>query len=190
MEEEIWKPVVGYEGRYEVSNLGNVRSLILKSTDQNLVSRIVPKLLKIKKTNKGYIEAFLFIGNKRKHTSVHRLVAEAFISNPLNKPHVNHIDADKSNNVVTNLEWCTRLENQKHAVENNLYNPKIGKEHSKYGGDILVFDKEGKHITTLLGAKDIKEKGFNRMHVWECLNGKAKTHRGCTFKNIDRLGTS
>ena len=93
--DEIWKPVVGYEGLYEVSNFGRVRSLRRN------------KILKLKNEVDGYIRVTLCNGGTEKLYQVHRLVAQAFIPNPDNLPQINHKDEVKSNNIVTNLEWCT-----------------------------------------------------------------------------------
>lgn len=112
---EIWKDVVGYEGMYEVSNKGRVRSLDRKDIRGR---RVKGKYLKYKKTSRGYLSLQLC----GKDCLIHRLVAKAFIPNPENKPQVNHIDGDKSNNNVENLEWCTSSENNKHRYRYGLYN--------------------------------------------------------------------
>ena len=100
-----WKDIPGYEGLYCVSKDGEVYG----------VKR--GKLLKPFITEKGYALVDLYKNNVRKHKKVHRLVALAFIPNPDNKEQINHIDFDKLNNKVSNLEWCTNDENQSHAAK-------------------------------------------------------------------------
>lgn len=96
--------IKGYEGLYQVSNLGEIYSIL---KNKKLIGYV---------NNKGYRYVQLCKGNKRSGFSVHRLVAEAFIPNPENKPQVNHIDEDKTNNMVSNLEWCTAKENINHGT--------------------------------------------------------------------------
>lgn len=108
---EIWKPIVGFEDLYEVSNLGNVRSLQFhgKKRVRNMSlssNRLGYKLVKLRDWKKGICGSY----------KVHRLVAIAFIPNPDNKPQVDHIDTNPSNNVVTNLRWTTSLENQNNPI--------------------------------------------------------------------------
>lgn len=116
---EVWKDIVGYEGYYQVSNLGRVRSL----------NRLVPhgkgdsmRFLKGKILNQtntvGYKAVGLRKNNKVVFSKVHRLLAIAFIPNPEDKPCVNHIDMNRSNNIINNLEWCTYSENTIHFFEN------------------------------------------------------------------------
>lgn len=116
---EIWKPIKGYEGLYEVSNLGEVRGVYKKIPYRDGFRNRQGK--KLKQNNmKGYAQVKLQNKNQRKLYLVHRLVAEAFIPNPDNLPEVNHIDGNKQNNRVDNLEWCTRKENMIHSVEKHI----------------------------------------------------------------------
>ena len=121
-ENEIWKPVVGYEDKYEVSNKGRVRSLPYKRTSFNgrvmCEFTVTPKVLNPYRTGRG--QGYPTVCLLRKNHKVHRLVARAFIPNPDNLPEVNHIDGDKSNNCVENLEWVTTLENSIHSHKNGL----------------------------------------------------------------------
>ena len=108
MTEEIWRPVVGYEGLYEVSSYGRVRSLD-KYDSRNRFRK--GRILTLYTETGGYLRAHLSSNGKAKHHSVHRLVAEAFIPNPDNLPEINHIDEDKINNRADNLEFCNRKYN-------------------------------------------------------------------------------
>lgn len=107
--DEQWKPVPDYEG-YEVSNFGRVKSF----------HKGKQRILKPQVFSKGYLHVMLCKASKQKWISIHRLVAICFILNPLNKPQVNHIDGHPLNCHVSNLEWCTPAENQRHAVVSNL----------------------------------------------------------------------
>lgn len=110
-EQEIWIDVPNYEGLYQVSNLGNVKSLFRRN--KNRVNQ--ERLMKLKLNSSGYYQVWLCKNNHDKGFFVHRLVALAFITNENYLPEVNHIDAVKTNNVVSNLEWCSHLDNMKHA---------------------------------------------------------------------------
>ena len=109
---EEWRPVVGYEGLYEVSNTGRVRSLdrYVKSKGESYWLR-KGKMLSPAKDKNGYLKVNLSCNGKNNIIRVHRLVTEAFLPNPDNLPEVNHKDEDKTNNNVENLEWCNRKDN-------------------------------------------------------------------------------
>lgn len=116
---EIWKDIKDYENFYQVSNLGNVRSL--DRVLNNRFGKYIKKgtLMTVNNSNR-YPMVLLFINWKFKCVKIHRLVAEAFIPNPNNKPEVNHINGIRTDNRVENLEWVTRCENMQHAKKNGL----------------------------------------------------------------------
>ena len=118
MGKEIWKDVIGYEGLYQVSNLGRVKSL--DKICGNRKGVIKSKLLNFQDNGKGYKNVNLYNNKKNKCVYIHRLVAGAFLAKIEGKECVNHIDGNKSNNSLENLEWCTRSENMKHAYDNGL----------------------------------------------------------------------
>jgi hypothetical protein len=119
---EIWKDIPEYEGLYQISNLGNV-----KSQHSNRMSGQKPgKLLKIALMKNGYMSLELRIGDTNKRHLVHRLIAESFIPNPDNKPVVNHINGIKNDNRIENLQWCTQSENVRHAIDTGLRGTSFG----------------------------------------------------------------
>lgn len=123
--QEIWKDIKGYEGLYQVSNLGRVKSLPRKIYNNGIIGKnkfyiSKEKILKERIDHKGYFRVALCKNNIQKDYSIHRLVLENFVENVDNKPCVNHIDGNKQNNNLENLEWCTYSENLNHAYKLNL----------------------------------------------------------------------
>ena len=119
MENEVWKDIKDYEGLYQVSNMGRIKSLKRYEKSGSKIRLRNEKILKQKNTM-GYNYVILSKCNKLKTYRIHRLVAETFISNPQQLPQVNHIDGNKLNNKAKNLEWCTASYNIKEAYRLNL----------------------------------------------------------------------
>ena len=116
---EIWKDIPGYEGFYQASNLGRIKSLVLYNNRyKKYIKR--EKVLKTTTQKTGYLMLTLCKDKKKSNLLVHRIIAKTFLSNPNNYPQVNHKDGNKKNNCVDNLEWCTSSENQKHAYRLGL----------------------------------------------------------------------
>jgi len=123
MQNEIWKDIKGYEGYYQISNLGRVKCLTrLVPTEGKKPMLRKEKIMKLQLGIFGYFYLILSINANKKHHKVHRLVAQAFIPNPDNKPTVNHINGIKTDNRAENLEWNTMKENNFHAYSNGLKN--------------------------------------------------------------------
>lgn len=152
--------VEGFDGLLEVSNTG-----IVKSRGK----------IKYQAIDRGYPKVLFYFKGKNYTFRVHRLVAKAFIDNPQGKPEVNHIDCDKTNNNVDNLEWCTRKENSEHAVKNGRL---LGMKSKclTIGVNIIT----GREIV-MRGNKEMVANGFQPPNVNSVLNGKLKTHKGHTF---------
>jgi len=128
--EAVRKPCKGFEGLYEVDSFGNVFSVIHDAHRRK-------RKLKSYPNENGYLKVNLYdFSGHCKKKYVHRLVAEAFLSNPENKPNVNHIDCDVKNNSIENLEWCTQSENIRHAVKLGRYVDNISKWNQKRGDAI------------------------------------------------------
>jgi len=112
---EKWKDVIGYEGHYQISNFGRVRSVDRVVINMNGINRKLKGSLKNTFISKGYVLVTLSVNNIKRSYCVHRLVAEAFILNPNNLDEVNHKDRNRKNNYISNLIWCTSRENTHHA---------------------------------------------------------------------------
>ena len=164
---EIWKQIEGYEGIYEVSNFGRVKRLLITLHSRFYKEKILTNCFN---NRTGYCFVALRKNDKDKNYSVHRLVAQAFIPNPSNLSDVNHIDGNKLNNNIDNLEWCTRSQNLKHALQIGLI-----KSQCKICRKVTI--KCGEKIVTFDTMKDCaKFFGFNK--GW--LHNKIRKH-GLTF---------
>lgn len=141
-----WKDIKGYEGLYQVSDSGKIRSLdrIVKDNTRERYQHIKGKELKFTDNGKGYKLVFLTKASIRENKYVHRLVAETFIPNPNNLPEVNHKDLDKNNNCITNLEWISNIDNKRHyqkteiaKVKNNERGKKASEKYYKKIQDLI-----------------------------------------------------
>lgn len=128
---EIWRDIKGYEGCYQVSNMGRVKSLsrvIVRSDGQSIT--VKERILSESKNDRGYYGVRISKNGKQSTPKIHSLVANAFIPNPQNLKEVNHKDGNKKNNYVDNLEWSTRSHNIKHAFDNGL-NTTVGENNPR-----------------------------------------------------------
>ena len=191
---EIWKDIEGYEGLYQVSNLGRVKSL---PKPINVPGRGVyyskEKIIKLSKNRGGYLEAHLCKEGKMKVMRVHRLVANAFISNPKNKEQVDHINTIRDDNRVENLRWATRSENinnplTKEKQKKSLKGNNLGCKNHFYGkkGKDCINSKRifcldintEKVLYTFECAREVGEfLGISYSHIGDCCNGK-RNHTG------------
>lgn len=180
--QEIWKDVVGYEGRYKVSNLGNVMSMRYRGHEG-------ARLMRQTAHHGGY--KVVGIGKETKSRFVHVLVAKAFVDNPDGKPFVNHIDGDKHNNRADNLEWVTALENIRHAIKTGLRDP-----HStprRYGADnhtskpVLQYDLQGNFIARWGGQSEAARfMGCRSCEISAAVDRKNRTCCGFMWVSCDK----
>jgi len=179
---EVWKDVKGYEGLYQVSNLGRVKSLERTVTAKNGSKRTIrQRILKPKTERNGYLRVILCKGNGKKKTlKVHRLVCEAFHENPENKPCVNHIDENKANNTASNLEWCSYKENNNHGTRNE----RRAKAQSKTVGQ---YTRDGKLIKVWQSTNEVERQlGFEHSAISAVARGNRKTAYGYIWKYIEK----
>lgn len=128
MDTEIWKDIAGYEGYYQVSNLGKIRSLdrYVTGGGGRGLQKVKGRMMKLQTREFGHVDILLRKNGPEERLWVHRLVASAFIDNPQNLPIVGHLDNDPSNNCVSNLEWCTQQRNIQHCIASGRFRPSIG----------------------------------------------------------------
>lgn len=161
--DEKWCQIEDFPN-YQVSNKGRIKS--------NNTGKIIHS-----KNCRGYDRVSIYNNGHRSDKFIHRLVAETFIDNPLNKSEVNHIDGNKLNNMVSNLEWCTRSENLKHAFNTNLKQPSGGLSNRK----LKVVETNKIYESAYECARDMK---LDQAHINHCLTGRRKTHKGYHFEYI------
>ena len=177
---EIWRDVKGYDGKYQVSNLGNVRSV--DRTFFNACGVMVTRrgtMLKPTQNQGGYMKVTMHKEGVVNIVVIHRLVAEAFLQNPNNLPQVNHKDGNKRNNDASNLEWCTALHNMHHAKKHGLRNNALRYAKSMRKAVIATNIETGKE--TFYESVHEAEKVFGR-HVTNVLSGKRNKTKGHTFR--------
>ena len=182
---EVWKDIKGYEGLYQVSNMGRVKSLGRTVSIKNGFKRAVrERILRPCTDGSGYLVVNFYNGSgKRKAFLVHRLVCEAFHENSQNKPEVNHINEDKLDNRACNLEWVTRKENINHGTRNARVGKAVSKALSKSVGQYTL---DGKLIKVWQSTMEIQRQlGFNRGNISAVARGERKTANGYVWKYIE-----
>ena len=167
---EEWRDIEGYEGKYMVSNMGNVKSLKRTVWYNGGYYKKSEKILKGCDNGKGYLRVELCKDGKGKWYRINRLVAQAFLENPQNLPEVNHIDQDKTNNKVENLEWCT-----------NQYNVEYSKAKA-----VIGINKVSGLILEFPSANEAKRQtGINQSNIIQCCKGRRNSAGGFYWQYAD-----
>lgn len=184
--QEIWKDIPGYESIYQVSNLGNVKSL--QSGNHHSKIKILTPIC----ADGRYLRVSLYKQKKPKYFPVHRLVAMAFIPNPENKPQVNHINGNKKDNRVENLEWCTSSENNLHAYKSGINKgskPWLGKTGFQNANSIPVnqIDLSTGNVISTFGSMEEAGRltGCSPSKIGKCCKGIFSQTHGYGWKYAD-----
>lgn len=164
---EEWRNIKGYEGLYEVSNQGRIRSLVRKVTYKDgRVYFYKSKVLKPSKDRYGYYFVNLCKEGKRTPKSIHRLIAEAFIPNPENKRDIDHINTIRTDNRIENLRWATRSENCLNPITNER------QKNSQHSTPVAQYSLEGELIAVYRSIKEAaRQTGCSHGNIYNCCNG-------------------
>ena len=166
--EEVWKDIPDFEGYYQASNLGRIRSVdrYVKYKNTDGVALRKGKILSPKTSNKGYLETTLMKEGKNYYKRIHQLIASAFLPNPNNYPQINHINEDKKDNRVENLEWCTSRQNTEAYHESRI--------------QVFQYTLQGKLLKVWHSITKAAESiGINKTGIQHCCSGnKLKTYGG------------
>ena len=175
---EVFKDIKGFEGKYQVSNMGNVKSLNFNNTKKE-------RLLSTRGLSSGYPKVSL---GRKGNNHVHRLVAETFLNKPIGKDQVNHINGIKTDNRLSNLEWVTGSENMQHALKSNLWKPNIEKasEISRKKSSIAVsqINEKGDVVNTFKSISSAERKTGIK-HISCVILGKRKRAGGFYWERVE-----
>lgn len=180
-EEEVWKDILGYEGLYQVSNMGRVRSLDREVADGSGVRIANGKVLKSEMLQNDYLRVGLHKDGKRKWFLVHRLVYAAFNGEIPDGLQVNHIDEDKTNNRLENLNLMTPKQNTNFGTRNQRV-AKANINHPSMSKPVVAFNEDNEIVFEFASTKEAARNGFNSGDLASCCRGERRAHRGYRWR--------
>lgn len=182
IEGELWKDIIGYEGYYAVSNKGRIKSLSRDIQTSNRIIHTQDKIMELTKNVGGYYYVTLSKEGVYKKCLVHRLVASAFIENPNNFPHVDHIDTNITNNMVENLRWVTPSINmQNELTKEHVSKGLKGKINKSWNCTPIVQLRGTLLVNQFPSIAEAKRSGYGYSSIQKCLSGKQLTHKGYSW---------
>lgn len=174
--EEIWKDIPGFEGLYQVSNFGRIKSLNYRKTGKE-------HILKFGKNPKGYSRTTLFKNGETRYYLTHRLVAQAFIPNPDNLPEINHKNEIKTDNRVENLEWCTNQYNINYGTRNKRRSETL--TNGACSKPVAQYTIDGEFIKEWPSMQEVeRQTGYLHQNISKCCMGKYKTSHNYVWKYL------
>ena len=180
---EEWKDIPNYEGLYQISNLGRIKSLEKMLKNKNGYRKSEEKILIPQRRKNGYLKVELYKNGQRKTFMIHRLVGEAFVFKPENKCEINHKDGNKENCCVSNLEWITHSENMQHAVEKGLVLKGGNNDRAK---KINQYDLQNNYIRTWECLRETERiLKIHSSNISKCCKGKVKSAGGYIWRYAD-----
>lgn len=169
---EVWEDVRGYKGLYKVSSMGRVKSLKWGKE----------RILRPVKDKDGYLEVTLYKDGQHKKFKVHRLVAEAFLGNPDNKPQINHLDEVKTSNHYSNLCWATPSENVNHGTRNKKVSKILTNRKDKSKPVVGIDPNTGEVVVEFPSTSEAGRNGYHSGDISSCCRGRLKRHHGLIWQ--------
>jgi len=183
MVDEVWKDIPGYEGFYQASNFGRIRSVEHYDKLNRLRKATIRKQ---QKDNGGYLFVIFSKNGEKKQINTHRIIAMTFILNPNNLPQVNHKDENKTNNCVENLEWCNSKYNANYGNRNKKMIENLSGKNNKKSKKIEQYDLQGNFIKDWIGIRDVARKtNIKHQNISACCVGKQKTAGGYIWRYVN-----
>lgn len=177
MMNEIWRNIEGFDGKYQVSNQGRIRSMWRNNQYKTHIG--TPTILKLITHRQGYLYVLLSKDGKQTKHYIHRLVAEAFLPNPNNLPQINHKDENKSNNIVDNLEWCD-------GKYNSNYGTRVERHRAMISKPVIQTTMDGEYVRWFQSATVAEnECGYDSAYISQVCNGKRPNAYGYKFHFAD-----
>lgn len=185
IQDEIWRDIPEFEGFYQISNKGRIKSLSREIKATNRIIKTQDRILNVTPNRMGYLYVTLCKPEKQQRMFIHRIVATVFIPNPENLPYVDHIDTNPLNNCVENLHWVNQTLNMNNPITKKNISNGLKEQYNKSWNCIPIVQLKGNEIVnTFPSISEAHRQGFNKSSVTRCLQGKQRMYKGYTWKYL------